>query len=61
MNNKQIVMNVVEKVNQLYKQIKKNECSPNTEYLFANVESENNFEQSMRKMEMLNNMDFTHM
>jgi len=56
--NKQIIQNVVEKINQIYKQIKKNEKSPNTEYLFANLEKQNTFEQSMKKMEMMNSMDF---
>jgi hypothetical protein len=39
-------------------EIKKNEKSPNTEYLFANLEKQNTFEQSMKKMEMMNSMDF---
>jgi hypothetical protein len=56
--NKQVIQNVVEKINQVYKQIKKNEKSPNTEYLFANLEKQNTFEQSMKKMEMMNSMDF---
>jgi hypothetical protein len=56
--NKQVIQNVVDKINQIYKQIKKNEKSPNTEYLFANLEKQNTFEQSMKKMEMMNTMDF---
>jgi hypothetical protein len=56
--NKQVIQNVVDKINQIYKQIKKNEKSPNTEYLFANLEKQNTFEQSMKKMEMMNSMDF---
>lgn len=55
--NKGVIQNVVEKINQVYKQIKKNEESPNTEYLFANLEKQNNFEKSIKKMELLNNMD----
>ena len=55
-HNKLLIQNVVEKINTIYKQIKKNEESPNTEYLFANLERENTFEQSMRKMEMMNSM-----
>jgi hypothetical protein len=57
-SNKQIVQNVVEKINQVYKQIKKNEESPNTEYLFANVEKQNNFEMSLKRMELVNKLDF---
>ena len=45
------------KINTIYKQIKKNEQSPNTEYLFANIEKENAFEKSMKKMQLLNNID----
>jgi len=58
MTNKEVVQNVVEKINSVYKQIKKNEHSPNTDYLFANIDKQNTFEQSMKKMELLNSMDF---
>lgn len=57
MSNKPMVQSVVDKINLIYKQIKKNEQSPNTDYLFANLEKENAFEQSMRKMELVNSMD----
>ena len=57
-SDKNIIKIVVSKINIIYKQIKKNEESPNTEYLFANLEKENTFEQSMRKMNMVNSMDF---
>lgn len=55
--NKPIVSNVVDKIGAVYKQIKKNEHSPNTEYLFSSMERENVFEQSMRRMEMVNAVD----
>jgi len=57
MNNKPIIQNIIDKINSIYKQIKKNEDSPNTEYLFANLQTENTFEKSMRKMELVNSMD----
>jgi len=57
-SNKPVIQIITNKINIIYKQIKKNEESPNTEYLFANLERENTFEQSMRKMEMVNSMDF---
>jgi hypothetical protein len=56
--NKVIIQTITSKINIIYKQIKKNEESPNTDYLFANMERESTFEQSMRKMEIVNNMDF---
>ena len=56
--NKAIIQTITGKINIIYKQIKKNEESPNTDYLFANMERESTFEQSMRKMEIVNNMDF---
>jgi len=58
MANKEMVQNVVDKINSVYKQIKKNEHSPNTDYLFANIDKQNTFEQSMKKMEIMNSMDF---
>jgi hypothetical protein len=44
---------------QWQEQIKKNEESPNTDYLFANLEKQNTFEKSMKKMELMNSMNFT--
>jgi len=57
MNNKPLIQSIIDKINSIYKQIKKNEESPNTEYLFANLQSENSFDKSMRKMDLLNSMD----
>ncbi len=56
--NKQILQNVAENIDLVYKQIKKNEKSPNTDYLFHNLETQHNLEQSVRKMEMMNAMEF---
>ena len=56
--NKEMLNTVVGQINQVYKQIKKNEESPNTDYLFANLDNKNNFEASMKKMEMVNSMGF---
>ena len=41
----------------IYKQIKKNEESPNADYLFNNLDTKNNFERSMRQLDMLNSVD----
>ena len=56
-NNKNAINLFKNKINSIYKQIKKNEKSPNTEYLFANIEKENTFEKSLKKMQILNNID----
>ena len=52
-SDKEIVKSVIDNIDEVYKQIKKNEVSPNTDYLFANLEKQNNFEKSMKKMELL--------
>lgn len=57
MPNKPMIHNIVMKIDEVYKQIKKNEESPNTEYLFANLEKKDNFEKSLKKMELVNSMD----
>jgi NADH:ubiquinone oxidoreductase subunit B-like Fe-S oxidoreductase len=55
---KEVVETVTEKIDNVYKRIKKNEESPNTEYLFNNLETENNMDKTIKRMDMLNNMDF---
>jgi hypothetical protein len=55
-SDKTLVKTVVEKINNVYKQIKTNEVSPNTEYLFSNLDNENTFEESMKRMELMNKM-----
>jgi len=58
-SDKETIKNVIDKINQVYKQIKKNEESPNTDYLFANLEKQNTFEKSMKRMELVNSIQFT--
>jgi len=48
--NKELLQNVVEKIGEVYKQIKKNEQSPGTDYLFNNLEKATNFKKSIRKL-----------
>ena len=55
---KELVEIVTAKIDSIYKQIKQNEDSPNTDYLFNNLEAENNMERTIQKMDMLNNMGF---
>lgn len=56
-NNKQIVQTVVSKIDNVYKQIKKNELSPNTDYLYSNLDKQNNLDKSIRQMEIVNSLD----
>jgi hypothetical protein len=58
-NKKDVIDNVLGKIDQIYKQIKKNEESPNTDYLFANMEKQNTFEKSMKQMELVNSIGGT--
>ena len=55
--NKPVLQSVISNINKVYKQIQKNQESPNTEYLFNNLDSHNSVERSMRQMEMVNSMD----
>ncbi len=56
-SNKETVQKVIAKINEIYRQIKKNEIAPKTDYLFKDVK-ENNLENSLKKLNMLQNMDF---
>lgn len=55
---KELIHNVVGKINEVYKQIKKNEESPGTDYLFNNLDKHANYEKSIRKLEMMESIDF---
>ena len=55
--NKAMVQNIVDKIDEIYRQIKKSEVSPNTDYLFSGIrDDKDNFERSMKKMELMNSM-----
>ena len=49
----EIVTNIMKKINTVYTQIKKNEISPGTEYLFKDVKSYN-LEKTIEKLETMN-------
>ena len=53
--NKEQIHNITSKISILYKEAKKNEISPKTDYLFMGVERTNT-EKSIEKIEKLNSM-----
>ena len=56
--NHEVLKMVVDKIDNIYKQIKKNEESPGTEYLFSNINSRNTFNDSLKKIKIMENMNF---
>ena len=55
---KEVVTNVLKKIDLVYKQIKQHEVSPGTEYLFKDLKSAN-LEKTIEKLETINNFGET--
>mgnify|MGYP001216356272 CR=1 FL=1 len=49
-----LIYNVTSKIETIYKQIKKNEIAPKTEYLFNGINKKKAIERSLKQLEMVN-------
>jgi hypothetical protein len=56
-NNKGLVENTLDEIDTIYKQIKKNERSPKTDYLFTGLNDNTSYQKSLQKIELLNSID----
>jgi len=55
--NKALLKTGLSKINLIYKQIKQNEETPSTDYLFHNIDKQKVVERSIQQMEIINNMN----
>jgi len=51
------IEHITNNIDEVYKQIKKNEDSPKTDYLFKNIEKQKTLERSLKQMEIMGSID----
>jgi hypothetical protein len=55
-SDKLLITNTINQIETVYKQIKKNEISPNTEYLFSGLHQNDSLQKTLQKIEMMNSL-----